>query len=151
MPVFFLIRPIRPIGHIRSICPIIERTTAPLPFATRGINQVLSNSRGEFTEAALPPPGETVSVSPFLSHPRCSYHLRPRTGSRWTFFRAFFPKWLDFCRKKRKVYHRGFSPDSAPGHTAMPATDTGRNAANESALLRQQGFTLPFSLLPHFF
>ena len=47
------------------------------------------------------------------------------------------------------------SARTPPGHTAKKvypeAKRTGGDRRTDSALLRQQGFTLPFSLLSHFF
>ena len=81
-------------------------------------------------------------------------------------FPAFSPPELDFPRKTRKVYNKGVPPvrntatrkrTVRPGpcdvrHGAGPhSRANGQRMPHELALLRQQGFTLPFSLLSHFF
>jgi len=58
-----------------------------------------------------------------------------------TFFPLFSGNDLIFARPRRKVYDRRF-PTPRRRRTEPPPV---------SALLRQQGFTLPFSLLSHFF
>ena len=78
------------------------------------------------------------------------FSSRMKWNFAYPFFRLFFPDGLIFQRKRRNVYE-AFHPAQHQEASLADGRAADGKRRLEFALLRQQGFTLPFSLLSHFF